>query len=345
VKLIIQIPCLNEEETLPETIAHLPEEIQGVDEIEVLIIDDGSTDRTSEVALGLGVDHVVKHTENLGLATAFQTGLNASIEAGADIIVNTDADNQYPGESIRDLIRPVLDGDTDMVIGDRKPSEIEHFSLPKKLLQKIGSAVVRYVSGTNVPDAPSGFRAISREAALRLNVQTSFSYTLETIIQAGRKNLVVGHVPVKTNPDLRESRLFRSSFHYVRRSMATIMRLFVLYEPLKTFVFLGLPFFLIGVALWTRFLALLIGGEATRGSNVQSIVVGAVAIMLAVLLWSLGLVGELLATNRRLSDETLYYAKRTAYLLSHGCRPSAKDSVQRQREDETPMPSLGDNSE
>ena len=211
-KLIIQIPCLNEEETLPETIAHLPEEIQGVDEIEVLIIDDGSTDRTSEVALGLGVDHVVKHTENLGLATAFQTGLNASIEAGADIIVNTDADNQYPGESIRDLIRPVLDGDTDMVIGDRKPSEIEHFSLPKKLLQKIGSAVVRYVSGTNVPDAPSGFRAISREAALRLNVQTSFSYTLETIIQAGRKNLVVGHVPVKTNPDLRESRLFRSSF-------------------------------------------------------------------------------------------------------------------------------------
>jgi glycosyltransferase involved in cell wall biosynthesis len=309
-KLIIQIPCLNEEETLPETINDLPVEISGVDKIEVLVIDDGSTDRTAEVARSLGVDHVVQHNDNLGLAAAFQTGLNASIEAGADIIVNTDADNQYPGGSVPDLIRPLLEGTADMVVGDRQPSEIEHFSFLKKVLQRLGSAVVRYVSGTSVPDAPSGFRAISRETALRLNVQTSFSYTLETIIQAGRKNLVVGHVPIVTNPDLRESRLFRSNFDYVLKSMATIMKLFVLFEPLKTFMALGLPFVLLGVALWTRFLVLLIAGEATRGSNVQSIVVGAVAIMMALLLWSMGLVGELLATNRRLSEESLYWIKK-----------------------------------
>jgi glycosyltransferase involved in cell wall biosynthesis len=343
-KLIIQIPCLNEEETLPETVADLPTEIPGVDTIEVLVIDDGSTDRTAEVARSLGIDHVIRHQDNLGLAAAFQTGLNASIQAGADIIVNTDADNQYPGGSIPDLIRPVLDGTADMVIGDRQPSEIEHFSFQKKLLQKIGSAVVSYVSGTSVPDAPSGFRAISREAALRLNVQTSFSYTLETVIQAGRKNLVVGHVPIVTNPDLRESRLMRSNFHYVRRSMATIMRLFVLYEPLKTFVYLGLPFFLLGIVLWGRFLVLLIAGEATRGSNVQSIVVGAVAIMMALLLWSLGLVGELLATNRRLSEESLYYAKRTAYSLNHPGSPSPRQSPEREPDEEAPVPSLSDRS-
>ncbi|MCL0028526.1 glycosyltransferase family 2 protein [Dehalococcoidia bacterium] len=312
-KLIIQIPCLNEEETLPETIADLPKDIAGIDVVEILIIDDGSTDRTAEVARGLGVDHIVRHNVNLGLAAAFQNGLNASIQAGADIIVNTDADNQYPGSSIPELIRPVLEGNADMVIGDRQPSEIGHFSMPKKLLQRFGSAVVRHVSGTTVPDAPSGFRAISREAALRLNVQTSFSYTLETIIQAGRRNLVVGHVPIVTNEVLRESRLMRSNFHYVRRSMATILRLFVLYEPLKTFIFLGLPFFLLGMTLWARFLALLIVGEAARGSHVQSIVVGGVAIMMALLLWGMGLIGDLLATNRRINEEALYHLRRTAY--------------------------------
>ena len=307
-KLIIQIPCYNEEQVLPQTLADLPTHIDGIDSIERLVIDDGCTDRTSETARELGVEHIVRHSSNKGLAAAFQTGLDAALRLGADIIVNTDADNQYPGRYIADLVQPVLRGEADMVIGNRQTDRIQEFSFVKKLLQRIGSAVVRAVSGTGVPDAPSGFRALSREAALRMNVLTGYTYTLETIIQAGKKNLTIANVPIETNPKTRESRLVRGSWSYARRQAVSILRLFILYEPLRTFIYLGLPFFLFGIGLWLRYLALLVGGAA--GGHIQSVVVGAVSILMAVLLWSLGMVGELLATNRRLQEETLYHLKR-----------------------------------
>ncbi|NDJ77451.1 MAG: glycosyltransferase family 2 protein [Chloroflexi bacterium] len=312
-KLIIQIPCLNEEETLPETVADLPRQIDGVDEIEYLIIDDGSTDNTVTVARSIGVHHVVSHDTNKGLAVAFSTGLNACLERGADIIVNTDGDNQYPGNAIPDLVRPIIQRQADMVIGDRQTHTIAHFSPVKKYLQDLGSRVVRYVSGTSVPDAPSGFRALSREAALRINIFTGYSYTLETIIQAGKKNLTVGHVSVTTNPKTRESRLMKSTFSYVLRSGTTIMRLFLLYEPLRTFLYISVPFLLLGSVLWGRYLVLVLLGEASRGSNIQSIVVGAVAILIGFLIAMLGLIGELIAINRQLHEETLYQLKRMRF--------------------------------
>ena len=246
-KLIVQIPCHNEEQALPITIPTIPRQIPGVDKVEILIIDDGSQDRTVAVARSLGVDHVVRHTSNHGLAAAFQTGLDACLRLGADIIVNTDADNQYPQDRIPDLIAPILRQEADMVIGDRQVAGIEHFSPVKKYLQGFGSRVVRAVSGTDVPDAPSGFRAFSREAALRLQVITQYTYTLETIIQAGKKNLAVGHVPVHTNPMLRKSRLVRSIPDYVKKSMTTIVRIWALYEPLKIFTYIGGVFIFIGV--------------------------------------------------------------------------------------------------
>lgn len=310
VKLIIQIPCYNEEQVLPQTLADLPTHVDGVDTIERLVIDDGSTDRTSQTAREFGVEHIVRHSSNKGLAAAFQTGLDAALRLGADIIVNTDADNQYPGRYVSDLVRPILREDADMVIGNRQTDRIQEFSFVKKLLQRVGSAVVRAVSGTGVPDAPSGFRALSREAALRMNVLTGYTYTLETIIQAGKKNLTIANVPIETNAKTRDSRLVRGSWSYARRQAMSILRLFILYEPLRTFVYLGLPFFLFGIGLWLRYLVLLIGGGA--GGHIQSVVVGAVAILMAVLLWSLGMVGELLATNRRLQEETLYHLKREA---------------------------------
>ena len=312
-KLVIQIPCLNEENTLPTTLSELPKHIDGIDEIEVLIIDDGSTDSTVNVAKVHGVDHIVRHPVNKGLATAFKTGLTESLRAQADIIVNTDADNQYPGRYIADLIKPILESGADIVVGDRQVQTIEHFSKNKKRLQKLGSAVVRLVSGTTVPDAPSGFRAYSREAALRLNIFTTYSYTLETIIQAGKKNLNVASVPITTNPKTRESRLMSSNIDYVRRSAATILRLFVLYEPLKTFAYVSIPFFIGGGILWLRFLLLMVMGEAARGSNVQSIIVGSVALITAVVIFMIGVVGEIVAINRQLHEETLYYQKKAAF--------------------------------
>jgi glycosyltransferase involved in cell wall biosynthesis len=313
-KLIIQIPCLNEAATLPTTLADLPDHLNGVDTIEVLVIDDGSTDDTVRVAREHGVQHIVHHHANKGLAAAFQSGLNAALELEADIIVNTDADNQYPGRYIADLIAPILEGKADIVIGDRQTETIEHFSVSKKLLQKAGSSVVRYVSSTAVPDAPSGFRAMTREAALRINILTSYTYTLETIIQAGHKNLTIAHVPVKTNPKLRESRLIKSNLRYVTRSAATILRLFLLYQPLRTFTYISLPFTLIGGGLWLRYFILWLSGEGGRGANIQSITVGSALLIIGFIVWLIGLIGDLISINRRLHEETLYYVKRLTLL-------------------------------
>lgn len=316
VKLIIQIPCFNEEKTLPQTLPDLPRQIPGVDCLEWLVVDDGSTDHTVEVARSLGVEHIVHHNSNKGLATAFHTGLNACLQLGADIIVNTDGDNQYPGRYIPALIAPILAGEADVVVADRQTDRIEHFSASKKLLQRLGSAAARYVSGTRIPDAPSGFRAFSREAALRMNMLTGYTYTLETIVQAGKKNLTLVYVPIEPNPKLRESRLIRSNWQYVRRSAGTLLRLFALYEPLRTFTYLSLPFFFVGFALWVRYLWLVILGEAGAGTHVQSVVVGSAGLIIGFLIFLIGLLADLVTINRRLHEETLYYLKRLA--LSNG---------------------------
>ena len=248
-KLIIQIPCFDEEQTLPGTLADLPREMPGVDEVEWLVVDDGSTDATVEVARRHGVDHIVRLTNNKGLAAAFQAGLDACLKLGADLIVNTDADNQYYGGDIAKLVEPILAGEADMVIGDRETDQIEHFSPLKKRLQRLGSAVVRRASGTNVPDTTSGFRAYNREAALQLQVVSKFTYTLETIIQAGKQTVAVDHVPIRTNEKTRDSRLFPSMWSYVRRNTASIFRVYALYEPLRLFLAAAAISALVGIVL------------------------------------------------------------------------------------------------
>lgn len=300
-KVIIQIPCLNEEETLPVTLADLPREIPGVDEVEYLIIDDGSSDRTVEVARQHGVHHVVGFRRNKGLARTFTLGIRACLERGADIIVNTDADNQYSGADIPALVRPILDGRADMVIGARPIDSIEHFSLIKKILQRMGSGVVKLVSGTRVRDAPSGFRAISRDAALSLNVFSKYTYTLETIIQAGQKNLTVVSVPVRVNEDLRPSRLVRSIPAYVRKSVTTIVRMFVVYRPFRFFMAIGGLLFLSGFGLGARFLYYFLSGRG--GGMVQSLILAAVLLMMGFHTMLLAFVTDLLSVNRRLLEE------------------------------------------
>ncbi|MFP4323191.1 MAG: glycosyltransferase family 2 protein [Anaerolineales bacterium] len=257
-----------------------------------------------------GVQHIVRHSANRGLAAAFRTGLKTSLTCGADIIVNTDADNQYPGQEIPRLVQPILDNQADMVIANRQTDTIVHFSAWKRFLQRFGSQIVRYASGTEVPDAPSGFRAFSREAALRINIFTRYTYTLESIIQMGKKNLNIVHVPVRTNPPTRKSRLVKNNLSYVMRSTNTILRLFLLYEPLRTFTYLSIPFFLTGGVLWLRFGIILLSGEAARGSNVQSVIVGSAALIIGFLIFLIGLIGEMLAVNRFLNEEILYELKR-----------------------------------
>jgi len=308
VKLIIQIPCFNEEETLAETIADLPSELEGFDAIELLVIDDGSTDRTSELARELGVSHLIRFPTNRGLATAFASGLQSSLELGADVIVNTDGDHQYEGDGIRRLVRPILDGEADMVVGDRRVESIAYFSTTKKLLQRFGSRVVRWTSGTSVSDATSGFRAFSREAALQLIVFSSYTYTLETIIQAGKKGLTVASVPVQTNEVRRESRLIRSIPRYVFFSAVTILRIFLMYEALKVFLSLGLIPLTVGAALAVRFAYFFLIGQGQ--GHVQSLVVAAVLIVLGFLTFLLGLLADLIARNRRLSEEIRYRLRR-----------------------------------
>jgi glycosyltransferase involved in cell wall biosynthesis len=295
-KLIIQIPCLDEEETLPVTLADLPRRLAGFDTVEWLVIDDGSTDRTVEVARAHGVDHIVRLTNNKGLAAGFQAGLDAALKLGADVIVNTDADNQYDGRDIETLVAPILSGGADMVVGDRQVMTIEHFSPAKKALQRLGSWVVRQASQTNIPDTTSGFRAYNREAAIAMQVVSRFTYTLETIIQAGKMTVAVDHVPVRTNPKTRESRLFPSMWTYIRRNGISIFRIYAMYEPLRVFMTAAALLGLAAFAVWGRFLWFFLDGEG--GGHIQSLILGAVLFNAAMLLAALGVLGDLLSGQR-----------------------------------------------
>ena len=303
-KLIIQIPCLNEAGALPATLADLPRHLPGVDKIEWLIINDGSTDRTVEVARSLGVDHVVDLPVNMGLAYAFTAGLARALAEGADIIVNTDADNQYDAADIPTLIAPILARQAQLVIGDRPIATIEHFSWIKRKLQHLGSGVIRFVSGTAIRDAPSGFRAFSREAALRINVFDTYTYTLESIIQAGLSNIRITSVPIRVNGETRPSRLVRSIGNYVRRSIGSILRAFFVYKPGKTFFCMGLPLAFLGAVLAGRWLLLFM--EGTTRAHVPSLIAGAVLLIVATVFWVAGLLGELIAINRRLLQDIQY---------------------------------------
>jgi glycosyltransferase involved in cell wall biosynthesis len=310
-KLIIQIPCLNEAETLPIALADLPREVEGFDTVEWLIIDDGSTDNTAEVAKAHGVHHVIRHPVNRGLAVGFMSGLQACLRLGADVIVNTDADNQYCGADIPKLTAPILAHQADIVIGARPIEQTEHFSWIKKKLQRLGSWAVRVASKTDVADAPSGFRAMSREAALRLNVFSAYTYTLETIIQAGQSNLRIVSVPVRTNGDLRPSRLVKSISSYVQRSLITILRVFVIYRPLALFVWTGSAFLGIGFIACARFLYYYL--HSNGEGHVQSVVFASLCITLGMLLCMMGLIGDLIATNRKLLESIHIELKRLTH--------------------------------
>ena len=303
-KLIIQIPCYNEETTLPVTLKDLPRKLPGIDAVEWLIIDDGSTDRTVETAKRHGVDHVVHFKKNRGLAEGFKAGLDACVSRGADIIVNTDADNQYNAGDIPALIQPILDGKADIVIGARPIAQIRHFSVIKKLLQKFGSYVVRRVSKTDIPDAPSGFRAISRDAAMKLNVFNPYTYTLETIIQAGRKNMAITWVPVRVNEYLRPSRLVKSIPSYIKRSIITIFRIFVIYEPFRSFIRIGIVLFAAGVIIGIRFLYYFISG-AGHG-HVQSLILASIFIVMGFQSMLAALIVDLMSVNRTLLEDIQY---------------------------------------
>jgi glycosyltransferase involved in cell wall biosynthesis len=333
VKLIIQIPCLNEEATLPATLGDLPRRIDGVDEIELLVIDDGSTDRTVEVAREHGVHHVVRLTNNKGLSSAFQAGLDASLKLGADLIVNTDADNQYSGADVPRLIAPILAGEADMVVGDRHVSGIKHFSGVKKGLQRLGSWVVRRLSGTSVADTTSGFRAYNREAALQLIVVDQFTYTLESLIQAGKMLVAVDEVEISTNPKARESRLFDSTGAYVRRNGLAILRVYARYEPLRVFTTAALVVGLLAVAAWTPFLAdWILNGDST--GHVQSLILGAVLFIVAVQLFALGVIGDLLAGQRVMTQRVFERVRRVELVL--GVEPSHYEPGSRRDEPHTP---------
>ena len=308
-KLIIQIPCYNEAKTLPATLLDLPPRVPGITCLATLVIDDGSSDGTAAVAQSLGVTHVVRHHKNLGLAKTFQTGLDTALRLGADVIVNTDGDNQYPGEYIADLVAPILKGEADIVIANRQVAGIDHFSPVKKLLQKLGSWTVRTVSGTDVPDAPSGFRAYSRDAALRLNVLTHYSYTLDTIIQAGKMGLTIVSVPVWTNAPTRPSRLQKNAWHFVKAQAGTIMRLYAFYEPLRTFSYIALPFLLLGLGSWLRFLYFFVTGQNPAG-HLQSITIGTGLLLVGVLILLFGIQADIASKHRQLTQEVLYRLKK-----------------------------------
>lgn len=307
-KLIVQLPCYNEEKTLALTVKDIPRQIDGVDEVEILIIDDGSTDRTVEIAKESGVDHIIKFNKNKGLAIAFTAGLDACIKLGADIIVNTDGDNQYKSEYIPKLIKPILEGKADIVVGDRQVTNIEHFSFTKKILQKIGSWVVRQFSGTNIKDTTSGFRAYSKDAALRLNIVSPYTYTLETIIQAGKKHMTIIDVPVKTNKQLRKSRLLKSIPAYIQKQIITIIRMYTMFQPLRVFFYTGVTLFSLGSFGVLRFLYFFF--TAGGAGHIQSLVLSGVLIILAFILFMMGLVADTISFNRRLIEDTLYRTRK-----------------------------------
>jgi len=314
VKVVIQIPCLNEERTLPLVLEGIPRAIPGVDSIEVLIIDDGSTDRTVEVARRLGVRHFVHHTRNMGLGQSFHDGTLKALEMGADIVVNTDGDNQYPSERIGELVQPILNGEADIVIADRQTHTISHFSPLKKRLQWFGSRVVNAAAGTELPDAASGFRAYSREALVRLNTVTRFSYCMETIIQAGNKRLAITSIPITTNPKTRESRLFNSMGQHVLQSGITIMRAYIMYRPIVIFTLPGVGLLLAALALFARYIFLFLFGSQHGGFyHTESLIVATSLLVVASLFFALGIIADLIRINRILIEDSLEQQKRVRY--------------------------------
>ncbi|MCW2600301.1 MAG: glycosyl transferase [Frankiales bacterium] len=312
-RLVVQVPCLNEEDTLPAVLETIPKQIPGIDEIIVLIIDDGSSDRTVEVAEAHGVRHFVRHARNRGLGRSFHDGVQRALELGADIVVNTDGDNQYPQDRIADLVQPILAGTADIVIADRQVHLVEHFSGPKVMLQKFGSKIVNKAAGTDLPDAASGFRAYSRDSLMLLNTITRFSYCMETIIQAGNKKLAITSVPIRTNPKTRESRLFKSTYQHVLKSAGAIIRAYIMYKPYVIFSAFAVLFGVLGLVPFVRYAVLQLGDNV--GSHLQSLLVGAVLLVMSFLSVIIGIVGDLLRTNRSLIEDTLEHTKKMRFGL------------------------------
>lgn len=338
-KLIIQIPCLNEEATLPSVLESMPTQIDGIDEIEILVIDDGSTDRTVEVARSYGVTHFVHHTRNMGLARSFRDGVDYALKHGADIVVNTDGDNQYPQSSIGDLVQPILRGRADIVIGDRQTKTIAHFSGFKKVMQRVGSSVVNFAAETDLPDAASGFRAYTRESLIRLNIVTQFSYCMETIIQAGNKRLRIDSIPITTNPKTRESRLFTSNFQHMRKSAQAIMRSYIMFKPHTVFVTAGLIFLAAGLVPVVRFLIMTwTGGDS---QYIQSLIFGSTMLLGAALSFSLLIISDLLRTNRTLLEDTLQRVKELQYGDSLVDESERRVEAILERETAVPLPTNG----
>ena len=324
-KLIIQIPCYNESQTIAHTIADLPRQIEGVDELVVLLIDDGSEDDTARVGLENGADYVVQHPSNLGLAKAFLTGIKTSLALGADIIINTDADNQYPGHYIPDLIAPILNHKADIVIGDRQVDKNVNFSPIKRVLESLGSWLMRVVSGTDAPDAPSGFRAYSRFAALHLQVYNRYSYTLETLIQAGKEHMSLAHLPIITNPTTRPSRLHKGILNFIWKQSGTIIRSYVLYQPLKTFILTSFPFLLASLILIGRFLYFYLTNQSGVGRYIQSVSIGGTLGIFGIMLVTMGLLGDAVKTNRQTMEEIIVRQRDELHLTErcteiNGCR-------------------------
>ncbi len=328
-KLLVQIPAYNEAKTLPEVIQGIPRRIDGVDQVEILVVDDGSSDGTPQIAAAHGADHVIRHLSNKGLPIVFQTGIDTSLRLGADIIVNLDADGQYLGSDIPRLIRPIVNHEADIVIGDRQTGTLEHFTGRKKALQRVGSSVVRWASETEVPDTVSGFRALNREAALRLFVTTDFSYTVESLIQAGKRRLTIAHVPVNAKPT-RPSRLHRGNWHFVKRQAGTIVRTYATYEPLKTFSYLAAPWMVLGLLLLLRATYVYLGRNfwGLEADNTQALTLGIGFMILSFLIFLIGLVSDRIGGNRRLLEELLYRQRR-ADLQDQAWRAMSEERMQK----------------